>query len=203
MRSPLPFLALTLLAQVSASNIASSRGLPQTNAARAGTEISMLALAGQANKGVKYSAPDGTYTVIFPGKPTESTQTVQTQLGPIKAVMVIYEAAGGKRAYAVSSTQYKVDPRNYNVEKGLNGARDGMAKNMHATVTKETKINYKGAPGREFYLTMKQGKTKVHVFIINGGKGPTIYQAFVMDTGGNVDDAEIKTFLDSLTPKLH
>jgi len=203
MRSPLPFLALTLLAQVGASNIAFSRGLPQNNVVRGGTEISMLVLAGQANKGYKYSATDGTYTVKFPGKPTENTQTVQTQLGPIKAVMAIYQAAGGKRGYAVSSTQYKVDPRNYNVEKGLNGARDGIAKNMNATVTKETKINYKGAPGREIYLTMKQGKTKVHLFIVNGGKGPTIYQAFVMDTGGNVDDAEVKAFLDSLTFKPH
>jgi len=203
MRSPLPFLALTLLAQISASNLASSRGLPQTNVVRASTEISVVALAGQANKGYTYSAPDGTYTVKFPGKPRESSQTVQTQVGPINVVMVLYEAVGGKRGYAVSSTQYKIDPRKYNVEKGLNGARDGIAKNLNATVTKETKINYKGTPGREIYLTMKQGKTKVHLYIVNGGKGPTVYQAFVMDTAGNVDDTEIKAFLDSLTLKLH
>src|SRR4051812_13098820 len=118
MRSPLPFLALTLLAQVSASNSASSRGIPQTNVMHASTEISMLALAGQVNKAYKYSAPDGSYAITFPGKPTENTQTVQTQVGPIKVVMEIYQATGGKRGYAVSSTQYKIDPRKYNVEKG-------------------------------------------------------------------------------------
>lgn len=201
MRSPLPFLALTLLAQLTTCNTASSHGLQKTNAAHVGTQFMMLVLAGQANKGYKYSAQDGSYTVKFPGKPVENTQTVQTQLGPVKAIIVYYEANQGKRGYAVSSSQYKIDPRKYNVEKGLDGARDGIAKNINATVTKETKINYKGAPGREIYLTMKQGQTKVHVYVVNAGKRPTIYQAFVMDTTGKVDDAEVNSFLGSLTFK--
>ena len=201
MKSPLPFLSLALLAQFSACNIASSSEFSKLNVTRAGTTATMLVLAGQANKGYKYSATDGSYTIKFPGKPTESTQTVQTKVGPIKAVIVGYEANQGKRGYAVSSTQYKVDPRQYNVQKGLDGARDGMAKNLNATVSNETKINYKGAAGKQFYLTLKQGKGKVRVYIVNGAKGPTIYQAFVMDTTGKVDDAEVNSFLDSLTFK--
>ena len=203
MRSPLPFLALTLLAQLSAYNIALGHGIPKTDVVHVGTVCTRLVIAGQANKAYPYTASDGSYTVKFPGKPTESAQTVQTQVGPIKVQMVIYEGDQGKRAYATSSTQYKIDPRNYSVEKGLNGARDGIAKNMNATISKETKINYKGAPGRQLFLTLKQGTGKVRIFIVNAGKGPIIYQAFVVNTTGKVDNAETNAFLDSLTFKSH
>ena len=201
MRSPLPFLSLTLTAQLTACNLASSSSMPKIDVTRASTICTMLLLAGQPNNGYKYSASDGSYSVKFPGKPSENSQIVQTKLGPIKALTVTYQTDRGRRAYIASSTQYKIDPRRYNVEKGLDGARDGMAKSTNATLTNETKINYKGVSGRQLYLTMKQGKSKVRLFIVNAGKGPTIYQTFVIDTTGKVDDAEVNSFLDSFTFK--
>jgi hypothetical protein len=161
----------------------------------------MVVLAGQASNGYKFTAPDGSYTIKFPGKPSGKSQTVQTKLGPMNVLIETCETNGGKRAYFASSSQYKIDPRRYNVEKGLNGARDGIVKSTNATVTNETKINYKGASGRQMYLTMKQGKAKVRLYVVNVGKGPTIYQTYVIDTTGNVDDAEVNSFLDSLAFK--
>ena len=200
MRSPLPFIALTL-SQVVICNVASSQGIPKINATRASTMGAMLVLGGQPNSRYKYSAADGSYTITFPGKPTEKSQTVDTKVGPIKVVIETYEADKGRRAYFASSTQYKIDPRRYDVEKGLDGARDGMARSSNATVSNETKLNYKGARGRQLYLTMKQGKAKARIYVVNAGKGPTIYQTFVIDTTGKVDDAEVNSFLDSLSFK--
>jgi hypothetical protein len=203
MRSPLALLALTLLTPFATSTVASGRGIPHIDGTRAVTTGATLVLAGQANKGYKYAAADGSYTVKFPGKPKEQTQTVATAVGPIKAVFVIYEVNKGQRAYMSSSTQYKIDPRQYNVEKGLDGARDGMVKSTNATISKENRINYKGAPGREVYFTLKQGKGKgkVHLFVVNTGKGPIIYQVVVLDSSGKVDDADTNAFLSSMAFK--
>jgi hypothetical protein len=188
---------------MNAHNVASSDVLPQRTAPQASKADPRLRLAGQTNSGYKYSAPDGSYTVQFPGKPTETSQTVQTNLGPIKVLLVSCETDHGKRAYFASSTQYHVDPHRYNVEKGLDGARDGIAKKTNGTISNETKINYKGASGRQMYLTVKQGKAKVRIYVVNAGKGPTLYQTFVMDTNGKPDNAEANAFLDSLTFKPH
>jgi hypothetical protein len=198
MRYLIPVIALSLSASSIACHAQSVGAATHNYSASA-----MLVLAGQAGHGYKYSAPDGSYSIEFPGKPSEKSQTVQTKLGQMTVVIETYEANAGKRAFFSSSSQYKLDPRRYNVEKGLDGARDGVAKSTHATVSKETKISKGGASGRQFYLTMPQGKAKVRLYVLNAGKGPTIYQTFVIDTTGNVDDAAVNSFLDSLALKRH
>jgi len=199
MRSPLPFLALTLLAQVSASDRASSRGIPQSNAARANTQAAMLVLAGQANKGFKYSVPDGTYTVNFPGKPEEETRTIPRQLGPAKILTVYYKADGGKRLYTVTRTQFKPDPRDTTsfVADSIAGTIHGLTKEGRGAISQETRISYKGASGKELSLTMKVGKQTVHIFAVNNGTIANIYLVAVRDTSGKVDDAKTNAFLDS------
>lgn len=197
MKSPIPFLSFTLLAQFGVCHVATSNELPKINVTRVGTVGAMLLLTSQG-KGYKYAPSDGSYSIKFPGKPTESTQNVQTPIGPIKVLLASYSANQGKRAYFSSSTRYKINPKQYNVEKGLDGARDGIVKSANATISNETKIKYKGASGRQFFLTMQQGKAKVRIYVVNAGKGPTIYQSFVMDTTGKIEDGEVNSFLDSL-----
>jgi hypothetical protein len=200
MKSPFLFLSLTLLAQLTAYNIASSSGMPNFNVARTSTVCTMLVLAGQSNKGNKYSAPDGSFTVKFPGKPSEQNQTVQTEIGPIKVLSVYCHAHRGRRTFAVSRSQSKGDPGD-NVEDGIAGTINGMVKSQNATVSHEIKINYKGVPGRQLYLTTKQGKEKSRIFAVKAGNDLTIYMTTVLDTSGKVDDAEVNSFLDSLTFK--
>ena len=149
-----------------------------------------------------YTAADNAYSVNFPGKPDEKSQSSSTKAGQIKYVLVSYSTNAGKRAYLSSSTMYAVSPRNFNVQKGLDGARDGAAKSTNATVTSETKIDYKGAPGREFYMTMPNGtKAKERIFIVNKGKGPVLYQVLVVDTEGKIAVPETDQFLKSLVIK--
>jgi len=205
MRSPLPFLALTLLAQVSASNLASSRGLPQTNVVRAGAEISMLVLAGQANRWVNYSVPDGTYTVKFPGKPEEETKVIPRQLGPAKILTVFYRADGDRRLYSVTRTQFKPDPRDSTsfVEVSIAGTVHGLTKEGRGTISQETRISYKGVFGKQLTLKTKLGKQKVRIFAVNGGAIANIYLVAVRDNTGKVDDAQTNAFLDSFAFQPH
>lgn len=190
--------SLSLPEQFTLCNMAAGSDIPNIAATRTGAALTLLAVAGQAG-GYKYSPSDSSYTIKFPGKPQENTQTVETALGPIKVLYASFEANQGKRAYIASSTRYKIDPRRYNVQKGLDGARDGMVQQTHGKVVKETRITYKGAPGREIYLTVAQGKAKVRIYVVNGAKGPTVYQAVIIDAGGKVDDAAATAFLGSLT----
>ena len=147
-----------------------------------------------------FKAADGSYTINFPGKPTEKSQSLQTPIGPILLIIQTYESKFGRRAFFSSSVRYNIRPSRYNVEKGLDGARDGSAKNVHGTVNRETKINYRGVPGRQYYIDAPDHvMIKCHIYIDNSGPGPMVYQAFVVDQNGSVDDAEVNRFLDSLT----
>lgn len=149
-----------------------------------------------------YKASDNSYTVNFPGKPDEKSNSSPSAAGPIKYVLVSYSTNAGKRAYLSSSTMYNVSPSKFNVQKGLDGARNGAASSTKATVSRETKISFKGAPGREFYMTMPNGtKAKERIFIVNKGKGPVLYQVLVVDTEGKIEDPDTDTFLKSLQIK--
>lgn len=65
-------------------------------------------------------------------------------------------------------------------------------------VSEETKITCKGAPGKQFYMTTKQGKEKVRVIGVKVGNMLTIYTLTVHDEEGQVDDARGIAFLNSL-----
>lgn len=159
-------------------------------------------IAWQSGHWVTYNSSDGAYSVSFPGKPNEKSQSSNTAAGKITYVLVSYEANAGKRAYLSSSTMYNVSPKNFNVQKGLDGARNGAASSTKATVSRETKISFKGAPGREFYMSMPNGtKAKERIFIVNKGKGPVLYQVLVVDTEGKIDVPETDQFLKSLQIK--
>ena len=54
-----------------------------------------------------------------------------------------------KRIFYISHVKYPVEPGQYNVEKGLDGARDEASQNANFIIISENKISYKEFPGRE------------------------------------------------------
>ncbi len=161
--------------------------------------ISGCKLSGGSSSTTTYTPTDGSYSISFPGKPVEKTITAQTAIGPITAVMATYSPVLSKRQFLSSSTKYPVASNQYDVQKGLDGARDGAAKNTNGTVTSETKIDHNGVAGREFETTVPGGgKTKSRLFIDNAGPNPILYQAVVTDAGGDISGSEIESFLTSL-----
>ena len=155
-----------------------------------------------ANNWYQYTAKDDSYTVFFPGKPEEENLSVDTSLGKLNALLVFYQYPEKQRFFSVSSIKYPVDSSEYNVEKGLNGARDGAAINSNSRIISEKNINYQGFPGREIILESKvKPNLRLLLRIFIDPSGPTLYSLQVVAEDGNIDFPEAKAFLDSFVIK--
>jgi hypothetical protein len=143
-----------------------------------------------------YTPQDKSYTVKFPGKPQIQNHTNKTKIGEIQFLIVGYEDRAKHRAYLTSNLYYPMKPANYDVEKGLDGARDGALKNTKSTLISENKITLNGYSGRE--ILMKDGKkltTKAKIFI--DPNGPILYQILVVTDDKNVKFPEAEAFFNS------
>lgn len=153
-----------------------------------------------ANNWYSYTAKDGSYTVFFPGRPEEKNLSVDSPLGILNALFVFYKYPEKERIFSASSVKYPVDPSQYNVAKGLDGARDGAAKNSNSIIISEKKISYQQFPGREIILQSKaQPDFRLLLRMFIDPTGPTLYSLQVTAADGNLDFPEAKAFLDSFS----
>jgi hypothetical protein len=115
---------------------------------------SAILVAGTAHAAetwTKYPYPALGFTVELPGPPAVQTIQQPTPLGvvPITVVAVDLGARGAvivsHADYGVVSGDAKLDPA-----KALDGAVDGSAANIHATITSRQEITVQGYPAREF-----------------------------------------------------
>ncbi len=151
-----------------------------------------------ANNWYNYKATDGSYTIYFPQKPQEKNLSVNTPLGKLSTLFVFYEYPEEKRIFYVSHVKYPVEASQYNVEKGLDGARDGAAQNTNSIIVSEKRINYKGFPGREIIFQSQERpdlRTLARIYI--DPTGPILYSLQVIVEDGNLDFPEAQAFLDS------
>lgn len=113
-----------------------------------------------------------------------------------------YNTASGRRGFISTSILFITNPNNYNVEDGLRKQQESAINAVNGALISEKKIDYKGAPGREYLYSMPNGtKVKERIYIVNKGKGPVLYQATVLDADGNLDTPETDLFLNSLEIK--
>jgi hypothetical protein len=176
-----------------------------TNLAKSGVQLPQTkysplpetATASVTKDWYNYTAKDGSYTAIFPSQPQEENQSINSQVGEIKYLLVSYTDDTNNRFYFTLSTKYPVNPSEYNVEKGLDGARDGQAKSANMTVTSEKKISFNGIPVREITLQGSKGEAVLSRIFIDP-EGPTLYQAAVVAGDGNLVFPEAEAFLYSL-----
>ncbi len=147
-----------------------------------------------------YISKDNIYSAKFPAHPQELNQSTDSPIGKIDVTLVCYEDKTNGRAYVIQSNKYPVKSSNFDIEKGLNGARDLVAKTWNGSVTGQRNISYNGYPGREITLrTQNSVAFKVRIFI--DSKGPTLYQAVVTAQDGDLDFVEATAFLDSFNIK--
>lgn len=153
-----------------------------------------------ANNWYSYTAKDGSYTVYFPGQPEEQNLSVETPLGILNALFVFYKYPEKERIFSASSIKYPVEPNQYNVEKGLDGARDGAAINSNSIIISEKKISYQGFPGREIILQSKvEPNFRLLLRMFIDPTEPRLYSLQVTAEDGNLDFPEAKAFLDSFS----
>jgi hypothetical protein len=146
----------------------------------------------------KVTSDDGRVSALFPRPPKTQSQTVDTAIGKLDIKMTIYES--GSNAFLTSHMTYPVDPAEYDVAAGLDGAAQGAAQNVKGTIVENDDIEAFGFPGKSLLVSAPQGAfVRGRIFI--DPAGPTLFQAQVVGTRAAVDGPDAKAFLDSLTIK--
>ncbi|PSB04798.1 serine/threonine-protein kinase [Merismopedia glauca] len=144
-----------------------------------------------------YKSEDGSYSADFPAKPQEQKRNVKSAGKEVNFTLVNYQDQPNKRFYATAVSNIPLPPgTKFDVEKGLDGARDNALKSGNAKLIKETKISLNGYQGRE--LTMQgEGTLVAKQKMFADAKNFKLYQAILVAEDGNVDFPEGQKFFES------
>jgi hypothetical protein len=141
-----------------------------------------------------FAPKGGGYTICYPGKPRESTQTAKTMIGDVKITTATYATSDGN-VYMVSYNDFPegaTKPENRNslydgVREGIKG-RDGKLIGEEVLAFGADKL-----PGREYVIDKGKQRMKFRVVL----RDNRMYQVAVIGTNNFVAGKEAKSFLDS------
>jgi hypothetical protein len=139
-----------------------------------------------------FQSVEGRFTVQMPGTPSEQTMRVAG------TITKIYTIDTPEAAYAVAYADLPVyigDPTRQ--QKGLDGARDGMLRNVGGQLTSETPIFLSGKyPGRELRANLPARKAKLlaRIYLVDR----RLYQIMVIGFPAAVRSPESSQFVTSL-----
>jgi hypothetical protein len=104
------------------------------------------------------------YSVLMPGKPDRSVNTVKTAAGAVRVVAYVSDSAD--RAFAIASTTLPAG-----LKGDLDGAVQGAATNIGGTVRDKTKTTHQGFPARDARVTGAKDKD---------GNAGTVFARFIL-----------------------
>jgi hypothetical protein len=107
----------------------------------------------------EFTSKEGKFSILMPKEPNTGSLNVDSPLGKLK--MTLTEKEEGGLHYAVVFADYPADKiKGFDVDKSLDGARDGSVKNSGGKLIQEKKITLgKGKyPGRELLIQLKDEK---------------------------------------------
>jgi hypothetical protein len=147
--------------------------------------------AAHARQPAAFTSMEGGYTVRFPGKPKESTETYRSELKLAKATFATTDGY----AYLVAYTDFPADAiRPDTRAKVLDGIRDGLTgQDWKVTSEKEIAFGPDKLPGRE--LLVEKGRQHMRFKVVL--KDDRLYQAAVIGTERFVKGTDATRFLDS------
>lgn len=193
-------------AQNSPANNSTANNTAQTNTAENSGDQSGEKAAETDNSLTKdwvaYTSKDGSYSAKFPAKPNEQTQTAQSSAGPIEFTLVSHADNSEQRAFMTSTSNIPLpegaSKKDFNLKRGLDGARDNAAKNAGAKVVQEREITLNNNPGREILMHKDEGNLDIKLRIYVDTDSLKLYQALVVAGKGNINKPETDAFLDSM-----
>jgi len=111
------------------------------------------------------------FKILFPQKPEEQTQTVNTALGKLNIDTYIYEVPDSKKddnlMYMFAQTAYPDTAINSDkkdlLDKFFRGSIDGAVNNVHGKLLSETVIQLNGYPGRKVRIDFKDGLAVINM----------------------------------------
>jgi hypothetical protein len=136
----------------------------------------------------------GRFSVRFPGKPKETTQTAKTPIGDLKVYTATYATADGN-VYLVSYTDFPAEAiKAENHATLFNGVREGLAgKDGKVVKDSELTVGPDKAPGREIVIDKGKQQTRFRVVV----KDTRLFQVAAVGTGEFVTGTDATAFLDS------
>jgi hypothetical protein len=156
--------------------------------------VLVAAPAGAQPRGEKYEPKDGRFSVRFPGKPKEATQTAASQIGDLKVVTATYANSDGS-AFMVSYTDFPegaAKPENSGTL--FDGVREGLkGKDGKLLDEKEVKVGTDKHPGRDIEVEKDKKRMKFRVTLRDG----RLYQVAVIGTASFVKGKDATAFLES------
>lgn len=155
----------------------------------------VIALAAQYAWGDVVSDRDGRFSVDFPGKASESIETVPTKAGTAK-VHVFSVKGAGRTTYTALYSDYPAGSIGRSPADAIyEGAINGAVSQAGGTVESKTKITNSGIAGREaiFDSPDKAEAMRVRYFLV----GDRLYQVAYHGPRGSEDGKNATEFLDS------
>jgi len=111
-----------------------------------------------------FSPKDGTFSVLFPGDPSERKN--------LNAGGVTWQVAAKERLYQVTRTPSPGGrtPSPGDVQGALNEVRDNIVKRVQAKLLSERTLRHRGIPAREylFELPEDKGRLRARAFVVKG-----------------------------------
>lgn len=138
----------------------------------------------------EFISDEGRFSVLMPGVPEESKQTVDSQPGPYTTHLVVLK--GQKNVYLVGWVDY--DPRfNFNRQAELEANRDNFVKGVKATLTASRVLKIDGYQAIEFTAETPERVFRSRVYMV--GRRP--YQIVIGSPKGVDDSLNVYKFFNS------
>lgn len=149
---------------------------------------------------VDFTTENGAISVKFPQEPTTEEQLAPTDAGNIEFLMTTYVDESSNQFFMVSSLEYPIDPAEYDVELGLEGAKNGALQNSGSTLISDESSDRFGIPGKKLLMknTEQGGEITIRIEVYIDPKGPTLHQIMMAAEGDAVDTPEANAFFDSV-----
>lgn len=152
-----------------------------------------------ASEPEEFSSEGGNFTVQTPIELEESSQSVETAVGPIE--IHTFTAEDRNAAYVVAYSDYPAEMvAQTEPEELLDGSRDGAVQNVGGTLISEDTIDLNGNPGRALVIdatteTGEEATVNANLYLFEN----RLYQVLVVVPKGEEGNVDVESFLSSFS----
>ena len=139
---------------------------------------------------VDFESAEGGFRVELPLEPVRQEQTVQSDVGPLQAVLFA-ATPDATSSYSVAYTDYPEAVLQVEPEAVLDGAVQGAAANVSGTVQSSTKLTAEGFPAVDYVINVEGGQLQARGMLVDR----RIY--LLQRAGAQPDEAGFRRLVDS------
>ena len=141
----------------------------------------------------EFRSTEGRFTALFPGSPRSQNLSVPTAIGAVTANMVLLDSSDGAVGVMYADYPWTLIQQG-NVDKMLDGARDGAVANVNGRLVEEKPISLLDAPGREYLIQIKETAfCRSRIYLVKN----RLYIVQALGSKERVQSKEAEKFLNS------